>query len=209
MGAPDSSVAQDQRSGINELRQQGYSVGVVTPVYSQLVRFSFPSGFKPAHQNDTGSYYIQESVLEGETVQKWSQMITLTGSKGLSANPNATPQRFLQQVAAGYQRACPPTFSAKALGALTIDGRDAFAAIIGCGAVQSGPPRSEVAVLLAVKGSFDYYTIQWAERASPISQPPVLDDAMWLVRLKQLYPIKLCERVPNEPAPYPSCVDQK
>src|SRR3954471_11264879 len=83
MGVPDASIGQGQRGGINELRQQGYSVAVVTPVYSQLVRFSFPAGFTPAYQNDTGSYYIQESVLEGQTVQKWSQMITLTGSKGL------------------------------------------------------------------------------------------------------------------------------
>jgi hypothetical protein len=201
-------MAQD-RKDINELRGQGYSVGAVTPIYSQLVMFSYPAGFKHSYQNDTGAQYIQESVLDGETVEKWSQMLTVTGAKGLATNANITPERLLQQVAAGFQRACPSSFAAKGLGALKISGYDAFAALVGCGAVQSGVPRSEIAILLAVKGSSDYYTIQWAERSQQSSQPPALDDTKWLAKLKQLNPIKVCARVPNEPAPYPSCINQK
>jgi hypothetical protein len=136
-------------------------------------------------------------------------MVTLTGAKGLAANQAVTAQRLVEQIAGGFQRACPSSFAAQPFGTLKISGYDAFVALFGCGTVSSGFPRSEVAMVLAVKGAADYYTIQWAERAQESAQRPVLDGEKWLGRLKQLNPIKVCDRVPNEPAPYPSCINQK
>jgi hypothetical protein len=199
--------AQNRESEVVKPRAQ--TVSAVTPIFGQLVMLSYPPGFKPAHENSTGSQYIQESVLEGESVEKWSQMITLTGVKGLAADPKATPQLLVQHIAGGFQRACPSSFAAKGLGNLKISGYDAFAAVVGCGAVQSGAQRSEMALLIAVKGLSDYYTIQWAERAAPSNEAPVLHDTKWSARFRQLNPIKLCDRVPNERAPYPSCVNQR
>jgi hypothetical protein len=181
----------------------------VTPIYGQLVMFSFPAGFKPAHANDSGSYYIQESVLDGQTVEKWTQMITVTGSKGLAAKQGMTPQRLLETVAAGFQRACPTTFTAVAVGNMKISGQDASIVFVGCGSVQSGAARSESALLVAIKGASDYYTIQWAERGALTSRAPQFDADMWLARLKKLQPIKVCARIPGEAAPYQSCINQK
>ncbi|MCL2344649.1 MAG: hypothetical protein FWC58_02195 [Desulfobulbus sp.] len=202
-------IAQERKDEIADFRAKGYSVVATTPIFSQIVLMSYPSSFRPAHENRSGSQYIQESVPEGETVEKWSQMITLTGAKGLAANPKATPQLLAQQIAGGFQRACPASYSGKGLGNFKVGEHEAFMALAGCGSVQIGPPRSEIALLIVIKGSDDYYTIQWAERGQPLNQPPVLDDSKWSARFKQLNPIKLCNRVPNEQAPYPSCVDQK
>jgi hypothetical protein len=202
------SMAQNTSGSPGALAAQGHSVATVTPVYGQLVMFTYPVGFKPAYAKDAGTQYTQEFVLDGETVEKWSQMVTLTGSKGLAANQEVTPQRLLQHIAVGFQRSCPSSFAAQAVGPLKISGHDAFAALVGCGTVSTGEPRSEVAILLAVKGTADYYTIQWAERGQQSLQPPRIDPEKWLGRLKQLYPIKLCSRIPNEPAPYLSCINQ-
>lgn len=209
VSAPTWSIAQSSDGSISDLAKQGRSVTVVTPVYTQLVAFSYPPGFKPAFANDRGTQYTQEFVLEGETVEKWSQMVTLTGAKGLASNQEVTPQRFVQHIAGGFQRVCPSTFAAQAFGTLKVSGHDAFVALVGCGTVTSGLPRSEIAMILAVKGSADYYTVQWAERNQQSSQPPMLDPEKWRARLKQLNPIKLCARIPNEPAPYASCINQK
>jgi hypothetical protein len=209
LSAATSSMAQNPGASLGDLAKQGHSVTAVTPIYSQLVMFSYPPGFKPAFAKDSGPNYIQEYVLEGETVEKWSQMVTLTGAKGLVANQAVTPQRLVEHIAGGFQRACPASFAAQQFGTLKISGYDAFVALFGCGTVTSGPPRSEVAMVLAIKGAADYYTIQWAERAQQSAQRPVLDGEKWLDRLKQLNPIKVCDRIPNEPAPYPSCADQK
>ena len=182
---------------------------LVSPVYSQVVMLAYPAGFRIAAENDNGAQAIQEAVPAGETVEKWTQMITLTGAKGLAGNANVTPQRLLEQIAASFQGACPFTYAARALGPMKVSGHDGFAALVGCGAVQSGTARSEVAVMLAVKGANDYYTIQWAERGAPLARAPELDEKKWQARLKQLDPIKLCARVPGEQAPYASCFNQK
>jgi hypothetical protein len=189
--------------------QQAKPVVAVTPVYSQLVMYAYPPGFKPAYSKDSGDYYIQESVPAGETVEKWSQMVTLTGNKGLAANPTATPQNFAERIAGNFQRACPQTFAAQSLGSLKVGAYDAFAALMGCGSVTSGIPRSEIAVVVAIKGAADYYTLQWAERGPATQKAPALDTGKWVARVKQFDPVKLCARVPNEQAPYPSCINQK
>jgi hypothetical protein len=90
----------------------------ITPVFSQLVTFQYPKGFKGAFENTTPTKYIQEHVLEGQTKDNWTQMITLTGAKDAAANPQVTPTVALQSIAAGFQRACPETFAVKPLGTL-------------------------------------------------------------------------------------------
>jgi hypothetical protein len=182
----------------------------ISPIFGQLVLFAFPKGFKTVFENANGNGYIRESVLAGETTEQWTQMITVTGAKGLAGNPNVTPQLFIAQIGAGFRRACPETFAAKGLGAIKISGQDAFVGIAQCGAVTSGgPQRSEAALLIGLKGSDDYYTIQWAERGPASGQPAVISDQKWGDRFKALNPIRLCPRVPGEAPPYPSCLGQK
>jgi hypothetical protein len=184
----------------------------ISPIFSQLVLFAFPKGFKTVFENTNrnGDQYIRESVLEGETVDQWTQMITVTGAKGLAANQNVTPQSFITQIGAGFRRACPDSFSAKGIVAAKVSGQDAYMGVAACGtALSSGVPHSETALLIGLKGSDDYYTIQWAERGPASSGPVAIDDQKWLDRLKALNPIRLCPRLPGEAAPYPSCLNQK
>ena len=79
-----------------------------------------------------------------------------------------------------------------------------------CGKVDaSADKHSETALIVAVKGISDAYTIQWAERAASPASGPAIDDAKWQGRLRELMPIRLCAIVPGEAAPYPSCLQQK
>ena len=194
---------------VEALRQQGYSVKTITPVFGQLVSFSFPKGFVPAFADAKGGQYIQESVLEGETVNKWSQMITVTGAKGLASNPNVTPARFAGGMAGGFKRICPDSYSATGIGEIKLDNHDAFVAVVSCGTASfSGEPYSESMLLIVIKGASDYYTIQWAERGAASKTPIAFDNAKWLERLKSLAPVRLCPIVPGERAPYPSCANR-
>jgi hypothetical protein len=198
------------KSDIEALRQQGYSVRMISPIFGQLVMLSLPKGFTTVFEDTSGSQYTREAVLDGETVERWSQMITVTGAKGLAANPRVTAQSFVEQIAGGFKNACPETFSAKGLGALKIGGRDAFIALAACGTVASdGSTHSESALLVAIKGAADYYTIQWAERGPASARPMSLDEARWKERFDQLGPIKLCPIKPGEAPPYASCANQK
>jgi hypothetical protein len=206
-----SGMAEEKtRANIDKLGEQGPSVQMISPIFSQLVMLSFPKGFKTVSEQANSDHYIREAVLDGETVHRWSQMITVAGTKGIATNPNVTSRSFVERVAGGFKRACPDTFAATGLGATKISGQDAFVALASCGSVQSGADkRSETALLIAIQGTADLYSIQWAERESASSQPMTLDQAKWTDRFTKLSPIKLCPRVPGEAAPYPSCINQK
>jgi hypothetical protein len=181
----------------------------ITPVFAQLVMFSLPPEFKsqkPTYEKNSGSFYIREQVPEGETLGKWSRMITLTGTRGLATNPNATPQAMLARMSGDFQRNCPDSFSTEAPGPQKVDGYDAYEVIASCSRVQSGKETySESAVMLTVKGSNDYYTLQWTERGRDSAQPRPIDVAYWAKQLARLNPIRLCPIVPGEGAPYASC----
>jgi len=188
--------------------QAPQSFRVISPIFSQLVSFAMPSNFSAVFENTKGGHYIREAVLKGESAQAWTQMITVTGEKGVSGNPGLIPERFAGNIADGFKSACPESFGAKGLGKTKFGGFDAFIAVIGCGSVDTGPERhSETALLITLKGEADYYTIQWAERGSAAGKPP-LDDEKWAARLRELRPIDLCPIVAGEKAPYPSCVNR-
>jgi hypothetical protein len=185
---------------------------VVAPVFHELVGFSLPAEFKsatPAYERDNGSFYSREYVPPGESVDRWTQMLTLTGVKDLAANPNATPRAFVSSLANGFKNHCPDTFATAEIGAQQIGAHTGFAIVVSCGHVQSGSQAfSETAVMLAVKGSNDIYSIEWARRGSASSAAPKLDASYWSKQLERLQPVRLCPIVPGEAAPFPSCAER-
>jgi hypothetical protein len=191
------------------LAQTAAAPRLATPVFSQLVVFSLPPEFKstkPTYEKNSSSFYLRQQVPDGETAGKWSRMITLSGTRGLAANPEATPQRLLARMTLDFQRNCPDTFSTNAPGEQKIDGYDAYEVIVSCGRVQSDKQVYGLsAVMLTVKGAKDFYTLQWTERGRDSAQPPAIDAAYWTRQLARLTPIRLCPIVPGESAPYPSC----
>jgi hypothetical protein len=86
---------------------------IVTPIFSEILVIPFPQGFVEASARTHNDFYINEMVLKEETIDHWSQMITRTGRKGLSSNPNVSPQGYLNAIAGGFKGYCPDTFSAK------------------------------------------------------------------------------------------------
>ncbi|ARN83563.1 hypothetical protein B1812_10550 [Methylocystis bryophila] len=200
-GSAAQNLAPSDRSYLN-----------ISPIFSELVLFSAPGGFGVVFEKteNTGTFYIREMVPKGESAERWSQMITVTGAQGLAANPGVTAQSFLERMADGFKQACPTTFSAKPLGEKRISGHEAFVLLAGCGALQAqGAAHSEAALLIGVKGAQDYYTIQWAERGAASNEPLDLSGAKWQERLAKLEPIKFCLRKAGEAPPYPSCIAQK
>lgn len=187
-------------------------VGIIMPIFGQLVRTSHPKGFQiaPVYAKAEPGRYTRETVLEGENANAWTQMITIAGAKDLFSNPEATPRKVSNNIAGGYKNACPNSFSAAIYPLTQIDGRDAFAAIISCGSSPLTQGRtSESALLVVVKGEQDYYTFKWSERTAPSSTPMAIDVAKWSDRFKLMMPIQLCPIVPGEHAPFPSCIDKK
>lgn len=179
-------------------------ITAVTPIFGQVIALNYPSQFRMVNEETKGPNYLQESVKSGETADRWSEMITLTGRKGAASLPQASPKAFVLNMFKGFQTACPATFAMLELGSRNIDGRESYAAIGSCGAVSTAEEasrhtaHSETALIIGIKGSADIYSIQWAERAQPSNQPLTLNAAVWSDRFNQLQPVRLCEHGPNE-----------
>jgi len=179
----------------------------ISPIFSQLVAFSQPSNFVAVYEDANAMQYMLEAVPKGETVEKWTQMITVTGAKDLAANTKAPPAAFADVIAGGFKKSCPKTYSAIGISNAQIAGHDAFAAVASCGSLGEGKgAHSETTLIVAIRGARDYYTIQWSQRSKPSSKPIQIDDAAWTERFNQLAPIRLCPIVKGEKPPYPSCV---
>ena len=183
-------------------------VTTISPVYSELVAFSLPSGFETVHQNAGEKSYIREAVLKGETVDKWTQMVTVTGASDMAHLPNVTPESAAGGIAVGYQAACPASFVGGNIKHITISGHDALLTYVSCGNTTAitGTSHSESLLLITVIGKEDLYTLQWAERGPASDTPVKFDTDKWVGRFKNLLPIKFCPIVKGEKPPYASCV---
>jgi hypothetical protein len=183
-------------------------VKTISPIFSQLVVTGSPQGFVPASEKTKAEFYIRESVPKGETVDNWTQMITVTGMKGFSSNPQATPKAVLNNLAGGFKRACPDSFNVQVMSENPIGGFDTAVAVVSCGiSPTTAGKTSETALITVIKGQADFYTLQWAERLAPSVTPMSIDPKKWAARLKEMGPFKLCPIVPGEKAPYPSCTE--
>ncbi|TKC88467.1 hypothetical protein FAZ69_14280 [Trinickia terrae] len=183
-------------------------VQTITPIFSQLIGFSLPTGFNPVDFEQTqGDNYIRESVLRGETVDRWTQMITVTGLKANPGMANEPPIELAKFIAGGFHRACPDTFAVTPFGEAKVDGYAGYVAVVRCGSVTDGPSsaHSETAIVFAIKGTTDFYSVQWAERGPVATGDLASEKNKWLDRLNQLTPVRICPIVPGEKAPYPSC----
>jgi len=189
---------------------EGDATLAIMPVFSQLVAWRLPPGFHRANEEVQARTYAFQATPEGDTLDHWSQLIALTGAAGRASDTKMTPKAFASGMAAGFKQDCPDSYHGIELQAPAVDGYESFAAVISCGeeADGSSPAHSKTDLLVVVKGAHDYYTFQWAERGPAQRSPMQIDAGLWSRRLAGLMPIRLCERIPGEQPPYPSCVSR-
>lgn len=179
------------------------------PVYGQIVAFPLPAPFDITadYEAEQNGSYLLENVPAGETVEAWSQMLTLSGTEGAAQRTDAAPAPLAEWLAGqfveGYTSACAGPVAAQALpppqgGAA----RAVFAAWIGCPHV-AGSGHAEEMLLVVMIGAQDIYTLQWAERSPAADRLTMAPH--WPDRLALLARTGLCDPVPGEAAPYPSC----
>lgn len=180
---------------------------IVAPVFAQLVTGPLPEGFEPAFEDTNDFGYLNESVPIGETVDTWSQIVTLTGAKGLAMGEGAMDARgFAEYLADSYYQSCPDSFALAELEQIQIAGAaDAFAGYLGCGTL-AGTTMSEAMVFVVMVGVQDIYTLQWAEHGPASATPIDYPGGVWNDRLNILLDYaSLCEIIDGEEPPYPSC----
>jgi hypothetical protein len=172
---------------------------VSVPIFNQVVVFSIPNGWKPAHESKGAGHYLLEHIPAEQTVQNWRDMVTVQGFQGLATRANASPRGLLNLLASHIKAKCSTDFIGRALGDRKIDGADASIALIGCGRLAQDQPgglkagESEVAAYVAIKGSNDMYVVHKSFRGKPTSGDAFPAELLQLLVLS-LQPIKLCDK---------------
>ena len=67
------------------------------------VYLELPPGLEEGFKDGDESFFIQEWVPKGETVNDWSEMLTLT----IQDMPNVDPVEFFNRMADGWEESCP------------------------------------------------------------------------------------------------------
>ena len=174
---------------------------IVAPIYSQLVAVAVPAGFKAGFEHERKGSYTLELTPATESVDAWTQMITVTGEKGAAAQ--MTTADMAASIGRGYKDACPTSFSGRSLPAPKVRGAtEVFAGYLGCG--TSGG-HSEAMVFLVIKARSEIYTVQWAARGKPQDKPLDADASIWKPRADALGLTRICDKLAGEAAPYASC----
>lgn len=176
-----------------------------TQAYGRIVSFPLPAGFAAATEREANGSYILEFLPEGETVDDWSQMITLSAARGV-AQEVGTPLEMGLRIGDGFQAACPTTFWGSDEGVQPVDGAEAAHLLaFSCGDAGSG--QSETALILVALSGEDVFTLQWAARGPAVDEPLRPEPGLWQVRGVPVLGLRLCPVKLGEAPPYPSCLD--
>jgi hypothetical protein len=131
--------------------------------------FSPPKEFKVGYQSNRDNRLMTEWVPATETVEDWTQMLTVQIYRGASVDAAA----FLQGVGKRYMGACPGT-TAKGIFTGQINGYVVSMLVLKC-PTNPGTGKPETTAFRVIKGNDALYSVQRAWRSVPSDQE--LDDA--------------------------------
>lgn len=121
-----------------------------------------PPGFKLGFKESKNGMNMQEFVPAGETVQDWTEMVTV---QVFLSRKDLQPAPFLGAMQQQWAGSCKGS-SATPVVTGKVKGYDAASIVLSCPAVAStGKP--ETTILAAIKGNDSFYVVQRAVRSIP------------------------------------------
>jgi hypothetical protein len=158
-------------------------------IVAENLLFSPPRDFKIGFESDRDNRLMTEWVPAGQSVEDWTEMLTVQVFRGAAVDAAA----FLQGVGARYMNACPGT-SAKGIFTGQINGYVVSMLLLRC-PQNPATGKPETTAFRVIKGSDALYSVQHAWRSVPSDQ--TLDDAM-----HALAKVTVCDtRAPSHPCP--------
>jgi hypothetical protein len=149
-----------------------------------------PQGFKLGFKDSKSGMNMQEFVPASETVENWTEMVTVQVFLG---QKNLEPSQFLALMQKQWAEACKGS-SAAPLATGKVNGYDAASILLRCPLLAStGKP--ETTMLTAIKGNDSFYVVQRAVRSVPTP-------AQFETMKKYIESVSVCDsRLPTRPCP--------
>ena len=151
--------------------------------------FAPPKDFNIGFESNRDSRLMTEWVRAEQTVEDWSEMLTVQIYRGASVDA----ETFLRGVGNRYMNACPGT-TAKGIFTGQVNGYAVSMLLLKC-PKNPGTGKPETTALRVIKGNDALYSVQHAWRSVPTDQ--AIDDVM-----RALAKVTVCDtRVPSHPCP--------
>ena len=149
-----------------------------------------PPGFKLGFQESRGGVSIQEWVPDGETVQNWSEMVTV---QLFQNRRDLDPRAMLDTIQRGWLKACKGSAPAPIV-AVKTNGYDGATMVLRC-PLNGETGKPETTAFRAIRGRDSFYMVQRAVRSVP--------DASRLERIENyLASVSVCDtRSAQSPCP--------
>jgi hypothetical protein len=152
-GSDEVNAAEDSAPEDDEATEDSEEGGTE----SLGVSFVVPEGFEPGFKDSKNGASIHEFVLSGETVHNWTQIITVTRKEG---GINVSLQSYFAGFKQRIVKGCPGADVR-----LVVDKSKSefpFVGIMMDCPPASGRPQGEIALIQAMNGEDDFFTVQKA-----------------------------------------------
>jgi hypothetical protein len=151
---------------------------------------SIPQDYKPGFHNQKDNMTIDEYVTGGETVENWTELVTVQVFSGMKG---VTPDAFRERMDVLWAKACPGGTSQPIASAAEHGYRTAMWMMNCPTNPQTG--KQEITWFKALAGNDSFYVVQKAFKFQP-SQEQVAPWVAWLGR------VSLCDtRLPGRTCP--------
>ena len=143
----------------------GSALQAQQPLRNENLLVGMPQGFKVGFSDSRNGMNMQEWVRAGETVQNWTEMVTIQIFLG---RRDLQPTQFLSSMQKRGSDACKDrTGTSIATG--KVNGYESSSILLRCPLLAStGNP--ETTMVKAIKGNDSFYVVQRAVRAAPTSE---------------------------------------
>ncbi|MBV9261266.1 MAG: hypothetical protein JO205_07835 [Pseudolabrys sp.] len=141
---------------------------LAAPAHAQLINenllVTMPPGFKVGFQDQKNNMRLTEMVPPGETVENWTEMVTVQVFLGLKTSPQAFKERIEQ----GWLAACKEGGAH----AVSDDPESGYPALIWVLSCPRNPAtgKPEITWFKAVAGNDSFYVVQKAFRFMPVQE---------------------------------------
>jgi hypothetical protein len=166
---------------------------IVPPARAELINENLlvevPPGYKIDFQDKKPNSLMNEMVPTNETVNNWTEMVTVQ----IFYNMKATPEQFVGKMASGWMQACAGA-SSKPIASGPENGYPAGVWLLSCPKnPATGQP--EITWVKAVQGNDSFYVVQKAFKFTPSNEQVV----QWM---KYLRSVAVCDsRLPDRACP--------
>jgi hypothetical protein len=158
-------------------------------INAENLLFSPPKDFKVGYQSSHDTRQITEWIPASETVEDWTQMLTVQIFRGATVDGG----RFLQEIGKRYMSDCPGT-TAKGVFTGQANGYTVSMLLLKC-PKNPATGKPETTAFRVIKGKDAVYSVQRAWRAVPTDQD--LGAVM-----HSLAKVTVCDtRAPDHPCP--------